>query len=228
LTICKAIPEFLSQLHEHDEAWIISGPENARGAVADKVNLPKFSEEILKFHESGKGLFIWADNYPFLYEANCALEKLFAGAIKLIGNTPGGRILQPQPITATSQPPKQGHFARHLLTTGIVNLYEGITICYPDNIIPEMTIIGESTNNNPCFFCVERPGKGRIIVECGYTKILDKLWAKTAGTERYVRNCAVWLLGLEARIKIGAPLRGDIRIEESNTTTSTTTEEINA
>jgi hypothetical protein len=52
--------------------------------------------------------------------------------------------------------------------------------------------------------------KGRIVVDCGYTKLLPHHWAKTAGTERYVRNVAVWLLALDYRIKIGAPLQGDI------------------
>ena len=32
----------------------------------------------------------------------------------------------------------------------------------------------------------------------------------TAGTGRYVRNVAVWLLGLEHRMSIGAPLQGPI------------------
>jgi len=157
--------------------------------------------------------------HRFFYEANLLFEKILP-AVALIGNTPGDKILQPQLAAATSEQPQQGHFARHLITTGIVSLYEGVTICYPNKILPHMTVIGQSTNNHPCFFCTEEPGKGRLMVDCGYTKLCESKWKQTAGTERYVLNCSTWLLGLEARIKMGAPIRGDIRVTEANTTTS--------
>jgi len=211
LTIAKDAPEFIQKLHEYDEAWIISG------MTENGTYLPALVDELVKFKEAGKGIFLWSDNDPAIFHTNLILQKILPG-VKIIGNTPGGKILQPQPTNASVEQPKVGHFARHLLTTGIVSLYEGITISYPETVLPQMTIIGQSTDNHPCFFCVEEPGKGRLVVDCGYTKIFDRLWGSTAGTERYVRNCAVWLLGLEARIKIGAPLRGDIRGLESNTT----------
>jgi len=220
LTIAKDVNEFIEKLHDHDEAWILSGMANQ---TPQSNILTTFVAEVTKFLQSGKGVFIWSDNDPAIYHTNLLLKSILPG-VSIIGNTEGGKILHPQPITASSKLPNTGHFARHLLTTGIVSLYEGITISYPDKILPQMTIIGQSTDNHPCFFCVEDPGKGRLVVDCGYTKIFDSLWGTTAGTERYVRNCAVWLLGLEARIKLGAPLRGDIRGLESNTTT--TTEEV--
>jgi len=49
---------------------------------------------------------------------------------------------------------------------------------------------------------------GRVVVDCGLTK-LYKEW-DSAGTARYVRNIAVWLLGLEHRLKIGANIQGKI------------------
>jgi len=179
---------------------------------------------LVKFHESGKGIFIWADNSPYFHEANLLLDKLIPG-VKLIGDNQGDKVLKPQAIDATSEPPKSGHFARHLITTGIVSLYEGITICYPDKVLPQMTVIGQSTDNKPCFFCYEPPGKGRVLVDCGFTKLFNDRWAKTAGTERYVRNCAVWLLGLEERLKHGAPSRRNTSETTTTTTTTTTTED---
>jgi len=211
VTVANAIPEFLSQLHEHDQAWVVSSGLNIN-------EHSEFVQEIVKFHESGKGIFIWSDNEPLFVEANSILDKILPG-VKLIGNTGADKILQPESSNANGLQPTKGHFARHLITTGIVSLYEGVTISYPNKILPQMTVIGQSTDNNPCFFCVEPKGKGRIMVDCGYTKLYDYTWNKTAGTERYVRNCAVWLLGLESRIKTNAPLRGDVRVLESNTTT---------
>lgn len=36
---------------------------------------------------------------------------------------------------------------------------------------------------------------------------------ETAGTERYIRNIAVWLLSLDYRLKVGAPWKGPISDE---------------
>jgi len=193
VTVANKIPEFLKQLHEHDQAWVVSSANNIDGH-------PEFVQEIVKFHESGKGIFIWSDNQPLFMEANAILDKILPG-VKLTGDTYADKILQPDSIDNANKLPTKGHFARHLITTGIVSLYEGVTISYPDRVLPQMTVIGQSTDNNPCFFCVEPPGKGRIMVDCGYTKLYDFSWNNTAGTERYVRNCTVWLLGLESRIK---------------------------
>jgi len=218
VTITSSIDDYVEKLHEHDEAWFICSGSPIHNAAQMK-GVPKLVEELVKFHDAGKGIFVWADNSPFYYEANLLFEKILP-TVALIGNTKGDNILQPQSVTATSEQPLKGHFARHLITTGIVSLYEGITICYPDKILPNMTVIGQSTDNHPCFFCTEEPGKGRLLVDCGFTKLYDQKWDKTAGTERYVLNCSVWLLGLEARIKMGAPMKGDIRAMEANTTTT--------
>lgn len=37
----------------------------------------QFVAEIRKYHESGKGLFIWADNEPLYANANFVLDDLF-------------------------------------------------------------------------------------------------------------------------------------------------------
>jgi hypothetical protein len=65
---------------------------------------------------------------------------------------------------------------------------------------------------------MEEEKKGRVLIDCGFTKLNNPYWKETAGTERYVRNAAVWLLALDYRMKIGAPLRGSIHQtnEENN------------
>jgi hypothetical protein len=47
-------------------------------------------------------------------------------------------------------------------------------------------------------------------LDCGFTKLWDSMWEKTAGTSRYVRNLAVWGLGLESRIALHLPLKGPV------------------
>ncbi len=48
-------------------------------------------DEIKKFHESGGGLYIWADNIPAVLEANQVLQHLLS--VQLIGYTPADKNL---------------------------------------------------------------------------------------------------------------------------------------
>jgi len=198
--VAKTEDEFLDELHNYDEAWISSGrlgPKNAN----------KFIDEVVKFNQSGKGICIWADNEPFFAHANLLLDKIVG--VKLTGNTPGDKLLK------VGDGNKSGEFARHLLTTGLVTLHEGITICYPTKVIDKTKVIGTSSNDHPCMLYVDPVEKsGPIVVDCGFTKLYDGYWQKTAGTERYVRNVAVWLLGLDYRMKINAPWKGAITSEK--------------
>lgn len=42
--------------------------------------------------------------------------------VKLIGNTPGDKVLK------LGDPQQRGYFGPNIITTGVVNLYEGITV----------------------------------------------------------------------------------------------------
>eukprot|EP01099_Mayorella_cantabrigiensis_P002150 TRINITY_DN1944_c1_g1_i1.p1 TRINITY_DN1944_c1_g1~~TRINITY_DN1944_c1_g1_i1.p1 ORF type:complete len:330 (+),score=89.00 TRINITY_DN1944_c1_g1_i1:1136-2125(+) len=126
----------------------------------------------------------------------------------LSGNTPGDRLLKVGDGT------KAGEFSRgHILLTGIVNIHEGVTICHPssDTKHPDKPwqLLATSTDKKPCMMTVEpRPDQswGRIVIDCGFTKLYDSYWASTAGTERYVLNAAVWVLNLEHKVaQLNAP-----------------------
>merc|ERR1712190_610685 len=45
-----------------------------------------------------------------------------------------------------------------------------------------------------------RMGRGRIVIDGGFTKLYDECWDKTAGTERYIKNASTWLLNMNSRI----------------------------
>jgi len=203
VVVAANLKEFFVELPNHDQVWFTSAKYDNLGDEKDK-----FVEEIVKFHNEGKGIAIWADNNPFFFQANLALPKLLN--ITLVGNTPGNKILS----LSNDKSPSTGHFARHLITTGILKLYEGDTLSYPSNVTKDMEVIGMSTDRNPCFFTAHPENKGRILVDCGFTKLYPKFWGKTAGTERFVRNIAVWLLGLDWRMKMGAPVKGSVHVEK--------------
>eukprot|EP01120_Amphizonella_sp_Union-15-10_P014220 TRINITY_DN6825_c0_g1_i1.p1 TRINITY_DN6825_c0_g1~~TRINITY_DN6825_c0_g1_i1.p1 ORF type:complete len:412 (+),score=85.55 TRINITY_DN6825_c0_g1_i1:219-1454(+) len=198
--VAANIEEFLKSLHDYDECWFSCSKYDNLGPDKDR-----FIQEIDRFHTEGKGIAIWADNSPFHFQANLVLPKLVGTVLE--GKTAGGKILK---LSNEPLVPSKGTFIRHLITTGILNLYEGDTICYPSSLTKEMEVIGMSSDGFPCFFVAQPENKGRILVDCGFTKLYPKFWDKTAGTERFVRNAAVWLLGLDWRLKLGYPVKGNI------------------
>ena len=187
--------EFTKELRNgrYHVAWIISS--NAFNGDKDA-----FVSEVQKFHEKGRGLMIWGDNQPFYVHANLILSKLFG--FNLTGNTPGDKELVP------GNPLEPGRFGGHpKLCAGMVKLHEGITICYPDRLPSTWKVFGTSSNNHPVLISKEasseqlkaKEGTGRVIVDNGWTKLIDRFWT-TAGTPRYVSNCSAWLV-LRERFK---------------------------
>ena len=186
VSITNNIEETLLHLKSRklDILWIISG---GTGHLSAPLLSSSQKQEIVKFYKSGGGLYIWADNAPFIDHANQILPDI-VGA-KLVGCTDGNKVLKEgDGITP-------GTFKPHLITTGIVNLYEGVTISYPYPI-GQLIPLASSTDGNPviCYYDGKN-SEGRLILDCGFTKLYVN-W-DTAGTARYVKNATVWLLNLE-------------------------------
>jgi len=185
--------EFITELNEKkfDVAWVISGDN----IFNHKDSETRFVEAIIEFHQKGGGLMIYGDNAPYFFHANLLLPKLVG--CELVGDTPAGKIL------GYGEGKKEGFFdENHLVFAGINHLYEGVTICYP-NQESKLETIATSTDRNPCILMCEG-GKskfengGRIIVDSGWTKLYQMYWA-SAGQARYVVNATVWLLNLEGK-----------------------------
>jgi len=201
--------DFANDLCNHDVGWIVS----------DRYPSPEKELELLfgackRFHENGGGLAFWADNTPWLQTLNEILKPLKGFEVE--GKTQGSKKMEISPnfVTNKYSPENTGKFAKHLLTSGIVTLFEGVTISVPtkesENVFEHIAV---SSDGHPCIlvqdYNILPPTAGRILVDCGFTKLYVD-W-NTAGTERYVRNVCVWLLGLDHRMKIGAPLQGPMK-----------------
>jgi len=122
--------------------------------------------------------------------ANLILSKLFK--FSLTGETPGDDVL----TLAWSL--QSGKFLQnHVITTGVQQLYEGVTICYPTRVPPSFEVLAHSTDDHPVILYAEKTkDRGRIVVDCGWTKLLSENWQKTVGTSRYVTNAVCWLTGI--------------------------------
>lgn len=171
--------ELKKQLEKASQLWVISS------------NLRELNDEhaqvIKEFFESGKGLYIWGDNAPYYNDANFLAQKIF-------GTTMNGNVMADKTVGISGEAAnKAGIVNGHLISTGIANIYEGITIA---TITPtqDMTPLIYGSDGNLVAAVYEKDGK-RAILDGGFTRLFLK-W-DTAGTGRYVKNAGAWLVNYE-------------------------------
>jgi len=181
--IATTVGEFTSKLPHYTIGIFTSNNTWISGDQSQFVNACKTHLNL------GKGLFVWGDNEPYFLHANLVLNALFG--MSLVGNTPADKILS---LSWTLQ---RGTFLQnHIMTTGVSQLYEGFTICYPSCVPSDMEVLAHSTDGNPCILYAEKKGpRGRVVIDCGFTKLGQSEWPRTVGTARYVTNAICWLTG---------------------------------
>lgn len=168
--LAKALPG-LSQL------WIVSD------AVAKLKR--EHLDQIAEFFESGRGVYIWGDNAPYFADANAVASRLLGAG--LAGDAPGEQVLTEQ---ARSGGP--GFLRSHPISTGLERLYEGVTISSVTGRGYDPVMIG--SHGQPVVAAWSDGGR-RALVDGGFTRLFCN-W-DTAGTARYVKNAAAWLVNHE-------------------------------
>lgn len=170
--------ELRAKLKMASQLWIISN--------SDRRLTDEHIAVIKEFFDSGKGVYIWGDNEPYYADANAVGQALLG--VQMTGNLPGGNNVGIQ-----QKGNKAGVLPNHLLSTGIENVFEGITIATIDgNQTLKPLIYGSAGNLVTAVF--EKDGK-RAIFDGGFTRLY--LGWETAGTARYVKNAAAWLANYE-------------------------------
>lgn len=167
-------------LEKSCQLWVIS--DNVRKLNDDHLKVIK------DYWNAGNGLYIWGDNDPYYADANALATYLFGGS--MLGNLYGAQEVGLQDSNRTDG---VGLVRRHLITTGLEHVYEGITIA---TIQPnqELTPIIYGSEGNLVTAVFDQNGK-RCILDGGFTRLYVG-W-QTAGTARYVKNAAAWLMNLE-------------------------------
>lgn len=150
----------------------------------------KLNEDHLKvikqYFDAGHGIYIWGDNDPYYADANKVAQYLFDGEMT-------GNLMGDHPVGIQAKENNPGLRPGHLITTGLENVYEGITIAtISENKDLQPLIYGSA--NNLVTAVYDKNGK-RAILDGGFTRLYYK-W-ETAGTDRYVKNAAAWLVNLE-------------------------------
>ena len=160
-------------------------------------------EFVYDYFNNGGGLYIWSDNDPLFVDSNIILSDLFHS--EMSGDYVGDQVLSIQ--TEDGSP---GIIKDHLITTGVQNLYEGVTISNV-KISGGLQPLVYSSDGLVVTAYYDIDGK-RCLVDGGYTRLYYK-W-DSAGTDRFVVNCAAWLANIERHgyhpDKIGEGLIGGI------------------
>lgn len=174
------------------QLWIISSSTQMLNADHIKV--------IKEFFDAGKGVYIWGDNQPYYADANYVAKELIG--VEMTGNTMGNQV-----VDLMMGGKKVGVMPNHLITTGLQHLYEGITIAtLSDNDDLSPLLYGSAGNLVTAVY--EKDGK-RLILDGGFTRLYIN-W-DTAGTGRYVKNAAAWLVNVE---KFGDDVVSNAVLEE--------------
>lgn len=165
-------------LAKSSQLWIIATDRQLLTAEHLRV--------IKKFFDDGHGVYIWGDNQPYYADANYVAQALFG--TQMLGDLRGDQTVGIMKGNALP-----GIKPNHLLTTGLEHLYEGITIAtiQPNDAL-EPLLYGSAGNLVASF---HDKGGRRAILDGGFTRLYNK-W-DTAGTARYVKNAAAWLVNAE-------------------------------
>lgn len=160
------------------QLWIISDMTLRLGA--DHLGV------IQEFFNSGRGVYIWGDNSPIYADANAVAERLFDA--HLSGDVPGDQVVHQQEV-----PGGGGMVTGHPVCAGLENLYEGVTIAtVGHNPLLDPVVYGSA--GNLIVAAYDSYGR-RALIDGGFTRLFYK-W-DTAGTGRYVKNAAAWLVNYE-------------------------------
>lgn len=197
------LAEFQKALSKSCELWLLS------------TSAPVLSNEhlaaIKAFFDAGRGVYIWGDNDPLYVDANRLAELLVPG-LRMEGDLAGDRTVG----IADGATAKSGLRKGHLITTGLEHLYEGVTIATvqfskPDGrnkalydgeggasrapVLPAgFTPLLYGSAGNLVTVAYEKDGK-RLVMDGGFTRLAIS-W-DDAGTARYVKNAASWLVHAE-------------------------------
>lgn len=177
----NAVPpaeELEKKLEKACQLWIISGSQRA----LNKDHL----QVIKRYFDSGKGVYIWGDNTPYHTDANAVASMLFDSSME--GNYWGDKV-----VHMKMDGDESGLLPDHLLTTGLEHIFEGITIAAITLAGGLKPLIWSSDGKVVTAF-YDQGGK-RAILDGGFTRLYNK-W-DTAGTGRYVKNAAAWLVNVE-------------------------------
>lgn len=177
------VKELAAWLVDAKQLWLISAPK----AVINSEHV----EVIYDFWQRGGALYLWGDNQPYYADANLVMKRLFGGDFTMAGNLPGGQVVH------EISPARKG-FNAHLVTTGLVHLFEGITVASLEEPVADRygfaPLLYGSAGNLITAVREPTPACGAVMVDTAFTRLYCQ-WDE-AGSARYVCNAACFLAAM--------------------------------
>lgn len=201
-------------LTETDQFWLFSTQVSGMNDIAE--------EAVVGFVQSGKGLYLIADNEPYLVDADRLARRLYQTRVS--GNFVGRNLIavRGRGVTGSdfraSQRQKNNsqssmtdrlgvieratHYAEeHPLLTDVNFIFEGSTISHLDPCLGLQTVLKAS--DGQILAAVATDPMQRVVVDCGFTRYMYssqyKFVVETAGTIRYAENIAAYLMGKDGK-----------------------------
>ncbi len=198
-------PAHLPDLAKYDECWIVSGT----GSTFDVGDVAKLKAYL----KQGKGVYVLADNTPYIYEANVIAKAMYG--VHLDGDYYGGKVIHVVPPGRVKQmvdeAMKKGDMEKlaglrragyldgklyaedHELLSGIDEIYEGITVAAQTGSNDLEVILRDSANENLVSVST-RPGE-RLVLDGAFTRLYCGWEANSTTSTHWYRNVAAYLLG---------------------------------
>ena len=184
------------KLPEYDQLWVLSSFKALvkDSSISDIINVNDY-KNIKSFIESGNGVYIAADNYPHLKEADYLLEKFMDSGISYVESENSKmRILSQSSFSKNKLTAME-----HELFTGLSTMHEGHTVSRIEES-SYLDVIAVGTRGN--LICLPKDHNQNVVYDSGYTKLYG-------GKEdpKFIRNLALYLSGYR---------REDIKRESTN------------
>ncbi len=175
-----SVAELADWLADATQLWVIS---DSRGHL--KAGHVAAIEALWR---RGGALYIWGDNQPYYVDANLITTTLFADAeLVQTGNVMGNKVV--------GEFSGKVGFLPHLVSTGLVNLFEGITIATINAEAADRhgftPLLYGSAGNLVTVVRDAADGCGAFMIDTGFTRLYYK-W-DDAGSARYVCNAGCFL-----------------------------------
>ena len=202
----------LPDLVNYDQCWIVSSMGGS-GFPSDDI------EKIREFLSQGKGVYILADNAPYLDEANRICSKLHGATIQ--GNYVGEQLIHvaegQQGFTGAGKKItgiKGGKLwaADHELLSGLKAIYEGITISHLSES-PSLHVVLRASNGRP-LVSVSTNQNELIVYDCGYTRMFHEWEQNVVSSTRWYQNVAAYLMGKKRRDLRGSNILIELELDD--------------
>ena len=187
----------LPDLDRYDQCWIVSSGGSSGFGDEDV-------KAIRRFLKRGKGVYVLADNMPWLYEANQIATALHNVTIQgnyhgeqLIHVAQGEQGLSGEGKKITGLKGGKLWAADHELLSGLKAIYEGVTISHLSES-PRLHVVLRASNNLPLVSISKNP-EALMVYDCGYTRMYVKWEENVVSSSRWYQNVAGYLMGKKRR-----------------------------